>query len=196
MNVIQFYIDNFNYQDALKIYNQLTADCLTKDLLNKGESHFNKIKLLSELEKLKEKQVYLDLSSLNQSSFEQKHPNNAFLEDVKELDEKWKQLYKEASFLQQKLLNYSETERMAAAFIILDYFDEIHDIWDDLKTFENTGALPRRDKKSFEMTDLQSLLRRRNTLRTYLSKAKKGRLSKENIAEWEEEIRQIEKLIS
>lgn len=73
-------------------------------------------------------------------------------------------------------------------------------IWRKLDHFKHNGVLPEAPKVK-EAVDLSTLnpmqlIQRRNTLRSYISKAKKGTKPKEHIPKWEAELKEVEELIN
>lgn len=114
-------------------------------------------------------------------------------ETVKELDDTWRRKYKTANHIHQTVLkneNTSEQNLKEGALKILDIFEnEIDPIWKDLKHFDENGTLPEKHfltpKKEISITDK---MKRRNTLRTYLSKFSKSADKKEQCIVWKQEM--------
>lgn len=112
---------------------------------------------------------------------------------VKELDDTWRRKYKTANHIHQTVLkneNTSEQNLKEGALKILDIFEnEIDPIWKDLKHFDENGILPEKHfltpKKEISITDK---MKRRNTLRTYLSKFSKSEDKKEQCNKWKQEM--------
>ena len=185
MDSISLILHQFDYDKAFKLYDELTGPSVTKTLLSRGENVFNTKKLKEELLKLQQEGKGTIV-----------FPEKEVKTEVADLVEEWKKLYKEASFLQQKLLSLDKEPRRLAALKILELFDDITDIWDRLKHFDDTGTLPEeRHSMDIKLTSKEDLLKRRNTLRTYISKARAGIKPTDRIAGWEMEIKQIEKLL-
>lgn len=89
------------------------------------------------------------------------------------------------------------------AFRILHLFDDCcAPIWDKLNHYKATGQLPKpivvEEKKAVDYSTLSAieLLKARNNLRTYVSKAKRGLKPSEYIPGWEKEIETINQLLN
>ena len=114
-------------------------------------------------------------------------------ETVKELDNTWRRKYKTANHIHQTVLkneSASEQNLKEGALKILDIFEnEIDPIWKDLKHFDENGTLPEKHfltpKKEISITDK---MKRRNTLRTYLSKFSKSADKREQCMFWKQEM--------
>lgn len=114
-------------------------------------------------------------------------------ETVKELDNTWRRKYKTANHIHQTVLkneSASEQNLKEGALKILDIFEnEIDPIWKDLKHFDENGTLPEKHfltpKKEISITDK---MKRRNTLRTYLSKFSKSVDKREQCMVWKQEM--------
>lgn len=88
--------------------------------------------------------------------------------------------------------------RFKAAKELLDGQDEIIDIWTKSDFYDLHGSLPAETKVlSFELDSLNEvqLIRRRNNLRTYLSKYEHDARRAADVAAWQQEVDQIEKLL-
>lgn len=105
-----------------------------------------------------------------------------------------------ASFLHHQVFtkNYeSKEERAKDSNEILDLMDEVKSSWDKIDYFKEHGKLPEVPEPVAKVLSDNpiELLMRRNTLRTYISSARKGnhpRRKPEHIPAWEAEIEQIE----
>lgn len=123
-------------------------------------------------------------------------PSKVELKDEDDLDEKWKPLYKEANHF-FSLIDFEEDaeQRKKIAFHILDLMDEVQKVW-EAKDFKNKhGQLPNFQSQGIEQLTIEQMVRRVNTLRTYISKANKGKLNKDRIPDWEAEIKELERRI-
>jgi hypothetical protein len=117
--------------------------------------------------------------------------------EIEALEKEWRKYYKEASFLHQTLAYMpTDEERRLAALTILDNMDKAQEIWDKLDFYKEHGYLPKEieAKVSFQ-SSLSSLFKRRNTLRTYISKFK-GKADKvEKLKDWQSELLEIQQII-
>ena len=116
--------------------------------------------------------------------------------DVNELDATWKDLYKRCNHIKSTLsLTMDPEERRKAVLYILDTFDhEIHPLMQKVDYYHEHGSLPPEEVIKVKSMDPLSLVSRRNYLRSYISKAKKGDkyLKADKIPEWQSEILAIE----
>jgi hypothetical protein len=114
--------------------------------------------------------------------------------DVTALEAEKLQLFKEASNLHGTLrLLPSDAERYKAACTIKANFRRIDAIWDALHYHKQHGALPPVVESVIADDDRAGLLRRRNTLRTYIS-SKRG--TNEKRAEWAAELAIVERKLN
>lgn len=113
---------------------------------------------------------------------------------VAALEAEKRQLFKEASNLHGTLrLLPTDAERYKAACTIKANFRRIDAIWDALSYQQQHGALPPIVESVIADDDRAGLLRRRNTLRTYIS-SQRG--TNEKRAEWAAELTNVERKLN
>lgn len=112
------------------------------------------------------------------------------------LNREWKPRYKEAAYYHSELSEAkSEEENRKLAFQILDTMDEVEALWKKRDFVRQYGVKPDFEFQGLSSLTPTQLLNRRNTLRSYVSKAKKGKLNAEKVPEWDAEIAAVEKLM-
>lgn len=201
---LQLILDRWEYDKAVEWFcKHVPGRFFVKEMLKSGEDSYNTLKLKSELNQLLQELQEETLPEAN-SPIPQKSipepPNpkvvNQAPESMQELhiDQEWKPIYKTANFKHSQItINQTDEERKAIAFEILDMMDEVEQLWEKKRFVKQYGVMPDYQFQGLEsMTELE-LSKRRNTLRTYISKAKKGTLKAEKIPGWESEIAEIER---
>ena len=145
--------------------------------------------LREELEELRSKVEELE------DDLEERKPKTQIKEQAsytrhdKILDEEWKPLFSQAHWhfvkMDEKL--DQETNRQYA-LKVLDLMDEVQEVWRKKDFVRDYGQLPNFDKKQVDNMPLANMMRRINTLRSYISKAKKGKLNPEKVPAWNDEL--------
>jgi predicted kinase len=201
-------LNDFNYDEALEWFlANVEGKSFIKEMLSSGEDDFNRLKLKKELnEYLHQLDNSLDLLEPKDKPSEpikpievktktQKPVNNNT--SVDPLKEEWSPMFKEANFLFIELDHEeNEEKREQMVFRILDLMDQVQDLWEKADFIKEHGHAPNFNSAGIEdMSDAQRS-KRINTLRTYISKAKKGKLKAEKIPEWEAEKLELEKHLS
>lgn len=158
--------------------------------------------LKEELEELAEDlkdEIREDADSYRHQIFEKKAPirlveNAAANKDEFLLDGEWKPKYKEANFLFGRLEFTDDVEkRKKMAFAILDLMDEVEEAWQKKDFLKVHGQLPNYENAGIEQLTPDQHATRIRTLRTYISKARKGKLDATRIPDWEGEIAEHER---
>ena len=108
------------------------------------------------------------------------------------LDKQWKELYKVASAMQQRLpQEKNQHKRMEMAFEILDSFDAIKPIWEKIDYYKEHGhfpiAIPIQEKIEEVLTDPVKILKRIKNLSSYISHAKNDISKVEQAKKWKDE---------
>lgn len=151
-----------------------------------GAGPFTSKQLVQEIERLVAEQP-ADSGAAPAVPAEQ--PAAAQPDDVTALEAEKLQLFKEASNLHGTLrLLPTDADRYKAAVTIKTNFRRIDAIWDALHYREQHGALPPVVVSVIADDDRAGLLRRRNTLRTYIS-SQRG--THEKRAEWRAELADV-----
>lgn len=121
--------------------------------------------------------------------------------DVKALDDTWRRNYKIAHHIFQtdiKNPKLNEMQKRKSALEILDLFENhVDPIWRDLKHFDQHGKLPEDHYLApAKETSVLDKIKRRNTLRTYLSKFGKDENKKDKCIQWTVELQKLENEIN
>lgn len=115
-------------------------------------------------------------------------------EEYMRIEKEWKTKYREASHFHAQLKELKgddqANQRKELAFKILDHFDDIIQKQKLCDLYKEHGKMP--DKLPEVAEDPEELIKHRNNLRTYISKAKKGKKPKEKIPQWQAELDAIE----
>ncbi|PRY90581.1 AAA family ATPase [Mongoliibacter ruber] len=112
------------------------------------------------------------------------------------LDTEWKPVYKEA-YHYFTLLDpeKSPEDCKNLAFKILDLMDDVEKVWAQKDFLQKHGQLPNYDLAGPDQMTVEQMATRIRTIRTYISKAKKGILSDTKIPEWESEMAELERRV-
>ncbi|WP_143017147.1 hypothetical protein [Catalinimonas alkaloidigena] len=190
-------LSDWNYATALAIYQDLGTSAFMKQLLASGESVYTTRRLRAELEEL------LSTAEIGGAAVPSPLPRRIAVNDefahapeaVQALQVEWKDLYKISNHLRLKLpLIVRQQDRAPLCREIRSHFDRIHDLWTQLDYYRAHGELPPNLKEvTVAIEDRAQLERRRNTLRTYLSRARNGTRPSDKVPAWEAELRSIEK---
>ncbi len=115
---------------------------------------------------------------------------------INDLEKEWKDLYKICNHKKSSLsLSMDPRERAELCLYIVETFpNKIHPIWDKLDHYKKHGQLPEESIIQVKSLDPVSLVTRRNSLRSYITKANKGHkyLKPESVPAWQAEIEAIE----
>jgi len=202
---LQSVLENFDYEEALEWFTaHVPGKFFIKDLLGTGEDVFNRKKLIEELRVVEE--ALLEERKKKESEPESLAPEPdtktkptvvaqaASSPEVQLLDEEWKPLYKEANY-HFTTLAYLKTdeERMEAAFKVLDLMDQVEEIWEKKDFINRHGEMPDYEWQGVDQMSEADMMRRVTTLRTYISKANKGKLSADKLPEWTAEKEDLER---
>lgn len=121
-------------------------------------------------------------------------------EQVNKLQLEWREQYAEGAALHAKLKLVDEGVRYEYAQRILELDQLTQEIWRKLDYFKDNGVLPEEPKEKEKVDNATrttvDLIQRRNTLRSYISKANKGKKPKEHIPKWEIELKEVEELMN
>lgn len=216
---LQRILGNWDYEAGLAWFkNHVQGKFFLKELFSKSKDAYNQQKLRQELHEVLQqlpdehpqvlpaaKQKTPDQKPLLQLPKEVREELNpvkvveqaASSPEEYQLDEEWKPLYKQAMYRRAQLREeMSEDERKENAFEVLNLMDQVQEIWEKKDFLKKYGHLPEFGNNGVEeLTTVQRLTRIR-TIRTYISKAKKGKLNAERIPEWEAEIIELERGIN
>lgn len=213
---LQSILANFDYFTALEWFkSHVTGKYFVKELLSKGEDQYNRTKLITELRAIEETFVQAKPEDLINPTVESRHAQLAVAYkgrqeskktrviesaaptlDLALLDEEWKPKYKEANHYFERLeFLHTEEERKEAAFRILDLMDEVEQIWRKKDFIKQFGTTPDFPNLGIEALSTAQMVTRINTLRSYISKANKGKLSKDKIPTWEAEKSELERRV-
>jgi hypothetical protein len=204
---LQSIIDNFSYEKGLEWFNaHVKGKFFIKDMLSKGPDEYNQLKLRKELNQAlaslpEEKPAFFPTEKLLTSKPEESvKPKTIVMEHVPAtreellLDEQWKPLFKEAHYYHSQLEHIEDVEkRKVMAFKILDLMDQVEDLWRQNDFLKAHGQLPNYDRPGVEQMTVEQMFTRIRTVRSYISKAKKGKLNPDKIPEWESEIAELER---
>lgn len=205
---LQSILDDFEYEKALEWFKaHVPGKFFVKEVLDKGEDQYNRSKLIEELRAIEEILADSTLDTRHSTpevqSAERRveaaqtvvaHASPSMKEFL--LDEQWKPKYKEANHYFETIGFLADAEeRKEAAFKILDLMDEVERIWEEKDFIKKHGQSPDFPDQGIESLTIAQMTTRINTLRTYISKANKGKLNKEKIPVWEAEKAELERRV-
>ena len=200
---LQRILNEFDYEKALAWYKKhVQGKFFLKELFAKSEDAYNVQKLKSELNDI--------LHTLSPEPAELKELAKADIPDAKpalqlvekaaatpeefHLDKEWKPIFKEANYrFQQITEDMTDVERKELAFAVLNQMDEVEVFWKQKAFLQKFGVSPDFEFQGLESLSPTQMQRRVLTLRTYITKAKKGKGKLEKIPEWEAEIEELER---
>lgn len=107
--------------------------------------------------------------------------------DVKDCINNIKDKAKERDALRHRLEDMNEEERALAATNIVTLDDTINELREKLAAYKESGTYP--EEKKQEATDIASILKRINTVRTYISRDKNV---PEKLEKWKNELAELE----
>lgn len=91
----------------------------------------------------------------------------------------------------------SKATRATLAHEALDFIDKVQAIWQKLDYYNQHGTFPPEKMPiQITLTDKADLSRRKNTLRTYLSKIKKGKMAAEKKEAYQAELEEINRKLN
>ena len=196
---LQKILADFNYDKALEWFKtHKSGKYFLKDLLSQGEDSFNRAKLIEELRAIedsfpKENLLTTPAKEITTPVLVSHAPATL---DLAIIDQEWKPLYKEANHYFERLeFLPTEEERKEAAFRILYLMDQVEQIWQKKEYVQKYGKIPDFPDQGIESLTVAQMVSRINTLRSYISKANKGILKKEKIADWEAEKTELERRV-
>lgn len=197
---LQQLLREFDYASAYAWFAQhVPGKYFIKELLSKGEDPYNRAKLIGELRAIEEsfapapkQNTVTPPKEVSPILVQQAAPTlNESL-----LDEEWKPKFKEANHWFETI-GYMATaeERKTAAFRILDLMDEVEEAWHTKDFMKQYGQAPDFESQGIEQLSIPQMTTRITTLRTYISKANKGKLNKDSIPKWEAEKAELERRV-
>jgi hypothetical protein len=174
-------LKSFDYFTATQLYQKYGKDKFLQTLFSKGPSTYNQDRIKRELEALNEKSDAPGFAS----SYIPENEYTLLPESVKNLKFKKDMLFKEATNIHSRLLQMKPKERGKAVFQLLDMWDEIRALWNQLDHYEQHKVLPVEEvpKIALPLSPV-ALIKRRNNLRSYLTKGR---------TKYKAELEQIEK---
>jgi hypothetical protein len=171
------------YWRGVELYDTYGSSAFLKKLFKGSEDDYNRDKLIEAITKI--------VASLHA---QQEHEIEQLPESLKNKLDKAKGMMDYRSALKERLRVYYHQNTSAkickpVAFEILDINQKVDDIYGEEKFYKSTGYLP--ERVELNGGNLPDLLKRRTTLRTYLSRTK----NPEKLAEFKQEMFEVEKQI-
>lgn len=205
-----------DYAAGLLLYQQLGSNNQLKRTLGHGPNAYNTSCLREELERLArlgQGQVVVQLvpvaaaAPVVESVIAQPGPapaaaapSSVVEQLLAALDMQWKPLYKEASFLQSQLEHAKDNqERGTWSHKILDLMDEVAVLWEACAHVQEHGELPPvpvvTPPAALDLTDRVAVTKRRNTLRSQISKQQRNAKRAAEVEAWRAEVQQLSELL-
>jgi hypothetical protein len=190
-DIITSLISAGDYQKSLDFYSlQPLASNFKIRLLKKGKDSFNIKMLNDELKKI------MDSIPEDSQKTTELHSADEKEKEILYLDSLWKPEFKKANYIFSQLDHINDPEeRKETAFKILNLMDAVQEIWYQKDFYLQHGTKPSFPvPKDLGLSPAQAATRLR-TVRTYISKARKGILDHSKIPDWENEILELNKLL-
>lgn len=193
-------LKDFRYEEALKWVNDhVPGKAFVKQVLAQGEDSYNvqtlKTLLGERLEELQSQpaamQEHISDATQRPISISQARKRNTppggsspqpYLQTQSERDlkDKWSPLYREAFYTFTQLDHEKDdAKRCKMVHEILDLMDQVSDMWKEQDFIRQYGKVPNYDKAGMEQLTPEQAATRIRTLRTYISKTKRGILKKD-----------------
>jgi hypothetical protein len=189
--------EKWSYQTAAALYSEIGKSEIDKYLFSLGENSLNSERLRASLEKLA---CDYPFQLQRRTALPDNMPSH-----VVELEQEWKTLYKTANHVRGELfkrdalgnLVHSESKRAEMAHRVLACFDEINRLWGAVDYFREHGHIPPAfQPHTLTETDPTLLMRRLLNLRSYISRAEKGKKYRMSIEQMRTEAAQIERRLN
>lgn len=183
--LIAAWIASPKYWEGVKIYEQYGTSNFLKGLFAGSEDDFNRQKLETELTEM--------LAKLEAEEQEEQNdmPHELYLKL-----EHARRLMDERSALKEKMRVY-HTQRKSVkqigklAFRVLDIVSELNEIYALKRFWQLLGYLP--EKTDVQMDSVEKLIKRRSTLRTYVSRYSGDSKKEDLLKKYESELFEVNK---
>lgn len=186
----------FDYARAEAAYAELGDSDLLKRLFAQGDTVYNRRKLREELQRLADRgAAKLPVPTRGIRPRDRADAPG----DVLTIEREWRRDLSEARRLHMGLAEQpDQAARYGAAARILDLDDAVRAAWRKLDYYDAHGTLPPPPLPpvNLALSDLVEMERRRNTLRTYLSRSKDKAGQEEKRQAWQAEIHELEKRLA
>lgn len=207
-----------DYSSGFALYQRYGKSRFLLDLLGQGEDEYNSQRLLVELKNLNSTDfgssvgtsvppvtpprevpsgVFSSLDSYTRFSPPQRAPidTNSLPESLQQLVVEKSALYKKCCSLHQRLEYMpSDKERAVAAQTICDHFRRMDEIWQQLDYYQAHKIVRPKHGRDLSALSITVLIKRRNTLRTYVSRLRKAPESAQYI-QYSAELDAIQRMI-
>lgn len=215
---LQNWFINKVFSDGIDLLKQHNVSKTKIAWIAKSENKATKAMLESELKKLlnentltiEKKPLNPTKSLLSEKKPEKSQPQSQYSEDsptalpeVAKLVEKRKALYQLRNKLKSELnqmvwfeKRFSNTERGQKGIELDKACNGLKDVWKDITYYRTHGKLPDVIQIPSQELDFNLIYKRINTIRTYITKAKKGVLSDNKLKQYSEELLHLEKLLN
>jgi hypothetical protein len=183
IEIIHDWLGSPLYWRGVEIYNLYGESPFLKKLFSSTEDDYNREKLATALQEIADREV------------EQEEEVVTRMPEILRLKlDEGKTLMDERAALKERLRVYYHDNKPEAlckdvAFSILNINDKLNEIFDEERFYKSTGFLP--ERAVYEGDTIAELYKRRNNLRTYISRSKNER----KLESFKKELFAIEKKI-
>lgn len=183
-SITKYLLSDQDYKAGIELLNKYSDNSFLKKMLGKGETPYNRKKLIEELRRIEQATAK---GSAYKVTFGKEY--DGLPDEVKELKAKCDAAFKEMRDLHSRLLHFKDKDRAEAAFRILELEAICVPAWADLSHFKRTGKLPKHEKvvPKVKGDTRDGLLRRYYTVRTYISKG---------LIKYKDELNEIERKLA
>lgn len=200
---------NRDYNKGVQLYQKYGRNFNLMRVFLRGEDEYNREKLLYELDIIKHqadqlpisigKQVNIVEAASNAAAKMPEYDRTKLIVEEKpdkynELHKRWRAAFKLASHLHQTklVMDIHKNERAAATAKIMELFEnEISPCWDMIDYFDKNGHFPENLKEKKEYSTPAEMLKRRNNLRTYITKFKDDVKKMAQVEAWTMELKEL-----
>lgn len=203
-----------SYEDGLRLYREFGSSSFLLKLFEKGETVYTRERLREELTTLSQEIIEnpdllqkkgrttktVSSEPLPPIEVYQRPPvpenTSGYPEELQKKIALKGSLYKKCCFMHSQLLHMkSNDERKVAAEFIDSNFKKMQEIWDELDYYAEHKVLKSSIGYQFEKMTTYELIKRKNNLRTYISKHTGNEEKAAKLIEWADQIQVIDQLI-
>lgn len=198
---LQYVLDNWSYEQGLKMLAKYGDNPALLKLLKSGESTFFTMKLQRELSRLLDEAPDTPLREAAPGTSQilppaQESPYayefDRYPASVQELIREKNKRVKEMDFLKGQLELLTVPDRKDAAFRILDLDEEIDQNWEKIRYYEANNKLPAERQVDDDVAatlagiaTIEDVFRQEKNYQTYVTRAKKGGMKAEKLPFYE-----------
>lgn len=188
-----------DYESGLQLYAEFGNDEVILHLLQSGKNSFTHSQLIESLRELAKGDD--PLPEVEEKEWALSEEEYASLPDAgKSSQKEWRAWYAEMKYLQARLDDPGKDDeyRLQLALKIVALDEQVRESWRKIAYWRKYGAWPGKPAVNYDAENMNAsdLIRRRNTVRTYISKFGEDTQKQEKVKAWEAELLLLETKIS